>query len=74
MGKHQLRGVSALTVICSVKEISLVSRRIINNFMVSNKSKAHQVEINIEMIKAVSSASLKYKTYLDENRKLQAKE
>ena len=58
----------------NMKEISLVSRRIINNFMLSNKSKVHQVEINMEMIKAVSSASLKYKTYLDENRKLQAKE
>ena len=42
--------------------------------MVSNKLKAHQVEITIEIIKAVRSASLKYKTYLEENRKLQAKE
>ena len=58
----------------NMKEISLVSHCIIKDFMVSNKLKAHQVEINMEMIKAVRSASLKYKTYLEENRKLQAKE
>ena len=57
----------------NMKEISLVSRRIITDFMVSNKLKTHQVEINTEIIKAVRSASLKYKTYLEENRKLQAK-
>ena len=58
----------------NMKKISFVSCRIIKDFMVSNKLKAHQVEINMEMIKAVLSASLKYKTYLKENRKLQAKE
>ena len=58
----------------NMKEISLVSCHIVKDFMVSNKLKAHQVEINMEMIKAVLSASLKYKTYLKENRKLQAKE
>ena len=58
----------------NMKEISLVSHCIIKDFMVSNKLKAHQVEINMEMIKAVRSTSLKYKTYLEENRKLQAKE
>ena len=39
-----------------------------------NKLKAHQVEINMGMIKAVRRASLKYKTCLEENTKLQAKE
>ena len=58
----------------NMKEISLVCRRIIKDFMVSNKLKAHQVEINMEMTKAFRSASLKYKTYLEENRKLEAKE
>ena len=58
----------------NMKEISFVSCRIIKDFMVSNKLKAHQVEINMEMMKAVLSATLKYKTYLTENRKLQAKE
>ena len=57
----------------NMKEISLVSCRIIRDFMVSNKLKAHQVEINMEMIKAVCSTSSKYKTYLEENRKLQRK-
>ena len=57
-----------------MKEISFVSCRIIKDFMVSNKLKAHQVEINMEMMKAVLSATMKYKTYLTENRKLQAKE
>ena len=57
-----------------MKKISLVSCRIIKDFMVSNKLKAHQVEINMEMIKVVHSASLKYKTYLEENRRLRAKE
>ena len=32
----------------------------------SNKLKAHQMEINMEIIKAVHSASLKYKMYLVE--------
>ena len=58
----------------NMKEISLVSCHIVKDFMVSNKLKAHQVEINMEMIKAVRSVSLKYKTCLEENRKLQAKE
>ena len=58
----------------NMKEISFVSCRIIKDFMVSNKLKAHQVEINMEMMKAVLSATMKYKTYLTENRKLQAKE
>ena len=49
----------------NMKEISLVSRRIFKNFMVSKKMKAHQVQINVEMIKAGRSASLKYKTYLE---------
>ena len=57
-----------------MKEVSLVSCHIVKDYMVSNKLKAHQVEINMEMIKAVRSASLKYKTCLEENRKLQAKE
>ena len=57
----------------NMKEISLVSCCIIKDFVVPNKLKAHLVEINIEMRKAVRSASLKYKTYLEENRKLQAK-
>ena len=58
----------------NMKEVSLVSCHIVKDYMVSNKLKAHQVEINMEMIKAVRSASLKYKTCLEENRKLQAKE
>ena len=57
-----------------MKEKSLVSRCTIKDFMVSNNLKAHQVEITIEMINANRSASLKYKPYLGENRKLQAKE
>ena len=57
-----------------MKEVSLVSCHIVKDYMVSNKLKAHQVEINMEMIKAVRSASLKYKTCLEENRKLQAME
>ena len=40
----------------------------------SNKLKAHQVQITIEMIRASRSASLKYKMYLEEKIKLQAKE
>ena len=35
----------------NMKEISFVSCRIIKDFMVSNKLKAHQVEINMGMIK-----------------------
>ena len=58
----------------NMKEILFVSGRNIKDFIVSNKLKAHQVEINIEMIKAVRSASLKYKMYLEEKRKLQAKQ
>ena len=58
----------------NMKEVSLVSCHIVKDYMVSNKLKAHQVEINMEMIKAVRSASLKYKTCLEENRKLQAME
>ena len=42
--------------------------------MVSNELKAHQIEINNEMIKAVRSVSLKYKNYIEENRMFQAKE
>ena len=57
-----------------MKEVSLVSCHIVKDYMVSNKLKAHQVEINMEMIKAVRSASLKYNTCLEENRKLQAME
>ena len=58
----------------NMKEKSLISRRTIKDFMVSNKLKAHKVEINNEMIKAVRSASLKYKSYIEENRMFQAKE
>ena len=57
-----------------MKEKSLISHRTIKDFMVSNKLKAHEVEINNEMIKAVHSASLKYKNYIEENRMFQAKE
>ena len=57
----------------NMKEKSLVSRRTIKHFMVSNKLKAYQVEITIEMIKSVRNASFNYKTYLEENRKLQAR-
>ena len=42
--------------------------------MVSNKLKAHKVEINNQMIKAVRSVSLNYKNYIEENRKFEAKE
>ena len=45
-----------------MKEKSLISYRNIKDFMVSNELKAHEIEINNEMIKAVRSASLKYKT------------
>ena len=58
----------------NVKEKSLFSRRTIKDFMMSNKLKAHQVQITIEMIRASRSASLKYKMYLEEKIKLQAKE
>ena len=58
----------------NMKEIWPVSRRIIKDFMMFNKLKAHQVEINMGMIKAVRRASLKYKTCLEENAKLQVKE
>ena len=58
----------------NMKEKLLISRRTIKDFMVSNKLKAHEVEINNEMIKAVRSASLKYKSYIEENRMFQAKE
>ena len=46
-----------------MKQKSLVSSRTIKDFMLPNKLKAHQVEITIEMIKAVRRVSLKYKTY-----------
>ena len=42
--------------------------------MVSNELKAHEIEINNQMIKAVRSASLKYKNYIEEKRMFQAKE
>ena len=58
----------------NMKEKSLLSRRTIKDFMVSNKLKAPKVEINNEMTKAVRNASLKYKNYIEENRMFQAKE
>ena len=58
----------------NMKEKLLFSRPTIKDFMMSNKLKAHQVQITIEMIRASRSASLKYKMYLEENRKLQVKE
>ena len=49
------------------KEKLLVFRHTIKDLMVSSKLKACKVEITIEMIKAVLSILLKYKTYLEEN-------
>jgi len=48
----------------NMKEKSLISCRTIKDFMVSNKLKAREIEMNNEMIKAFRSASLQYKNYL----------
>ena len=58
----------------NMKEKSLISRRIVKDYLVSQNLKPHQVEITLEMIKAVRNASSRYRTYLEENKKLEEKE
>jgi hypothetical protein len=61
--------INSAMLLPNMKELSLTSRRLVKDYLVSQHLKPHKVFIPTELIQSVRSSHLKYKIYLENKRK-----